>query len=166
MSALPKHDEQGTRDRPFNLTALFDRTKIAAALTRLGSKVWTGRRPPVFLTTDVHAYAGRFILTTGTTTGYDQPSLMRSAVADAATRVALPVQLPAFPGASAPPGSLLVNGNLVWSDAAHGWIARWEASRAGRMITWSERGVSFDIAFNAALEGALGIASGHHPPRS
>ncbi len=61
MSALPKHDEQGTRDRPFTLTALFDKAKIAAALNQLGSAVWTGRRPTVFLTTHVQAYAGQFI---------------------------------------------------------------------------------------------------------
>ena len=58
MSALPKHDEQGMRDRPFTLTASFDPAKIAQALTGLGSTPWHGPRPPVFLAVTVHSYTG------------------------------------------------------------------------------------------------------------
>ncbi len=165
MSALPKHDEQGTRDRPFTLTALFDKAKIAAALKRLGSAVWTGRRPTVFLTTYVHAYSGRFILTAGTTIGYDQPPLMRAAIQDASARAALPVELPPHEGAPAPQDTLPLTGHLDWSDAANGWIAQWSIFWNARQVTWGERGVSFDQAYDAALLGALGVVSGHHPPR-
>ncbi len=165
MSALPKHDEQGTRDRPFDLTALFDQEKIAAALKRLGSSIWTGRRPTVFLTTDVHAYSGSFILLAGPTTGYDQQPLMRAALADAAIRTALPVELPSSPAAAAPPGTFPVKGSMIWSDAALGWIANWQSIFHGRVIKWSDRGESFDQSYENALLGALGILSGHHPPQ-
>jgi hypothetical protein len=165
MSALPKHDEQGTRDRPFNLTASFDQAKIAAALKQLGSAVWTGRRPTVFLTTDVHAYAGHFTLLAGPTAGYDQQPLMRASIADATLHTAIPVDLPAKLGASPPPGTFPVKGTLVWSDAALGWIANWQAAYHGRIIKWGGRGASFDQAYENALLGALAIVSGHLPPR-
>ena len=166
MSALPKHDEQGTRDRPFDITALFDQSKIAAALGRLGSSVWTGSRPTVFLTANVQAYSGRFTLLAGPNTGYDQQPLMRASIADAAMRTALDVELPAAAGAAPPPGLVPVVGSLVWSDTAHGWIASWQASAGGRVIKWGERGDSFDQAYENALLGALGIASGHQPPHT
>jgi hypothetical protein len=165
MSALPKHDEQGTRDRPFTLTALFGKPQIAAALVELGSKIWAGARPPVFLVTDVQSYSGRFTLLAGSASGYDQPELMRAAIADSTARAALSVSLPASAGAQPPPGALLVNGSLVWSDAADGWIAHWATRHGGQTIAWGERGISFDQAFDAALLGALGVASGHQPPR-
>lgn len=165
MSALPKHDEQGTRDRPFTLTALFNKAKIATALKQLGSTVWAGRRPVVFLKIHVHAYAGQYILTAGPISGYDQQPLMRAAIQDSSARTALPVALPPRADAPAPPGTIPVEGHLEWSEAALGWIARWQTAWNGREAAWGERGISFDQAYDAALLGALGVASGHHPPR-
>jgi hypothetical protein len=166
MSALPKHDEQGTRDRPFDLTALFDEVKIATALRQLGGSVWTGRRPTVFLTANVRAYSGHsFTLLAGPSIGYDQQPLMRASIADASVVTALPVGLPPAIGSPPPAGSFPVQGSLVWSDAALGWIASWQASAHGRTVKWGERGQSFDQAYENALLGALGILSGHHPPR-
>jgi hypothetical protein len=165
MSALPKHDEQGTRDRPFTLTAAFDPTKIAAALASLGTAPWRGTRPHVFLTVAVRSYSGNFTLIQGPMTGYDQPNLMRSALADAADLYALTVLLPATGTSAAPAGTLPVTGTLDWSDAEHGWIASWQAVWHGAGAQWGERGISFDDAFAGALAGALGVASGHGPPR-
>ena len=144
---------------------MFDKGKIAAALKTLGRKPWNGTRPAVFLTTDVHSYSGQFILIAGPAIGYDQPMLMRAAIGDSVRRYALTVQLPDHPGAKPPPGMFAVTGSLVWSDAAHGWIAHWQAQRAGRKYDWEESGVSFDDAFDGALAGALGVASGNQPPR-
>jgi uncharacterized protein len=165
MSALPKHDEQGTRDRPFTLTATFDPAKITKALASLGVTSWRGTRPQIFLTVAVRSYAGNFALIQGPTTGYDQPNLMRSALSDAADRYALTVVLPVTTKTAAPAGALLVNGTLDWSDKDHGWIASWQAVWHSARTRWGERGVSFDEALADALAGALGIASGHGPPR-
>jgi hypothetical protein len=165
MSGLPKHDEQGTRDRPFTLTATFDPAKITRALASLGVTPWRGTRPQVFLTLAVSSYSGNFVLIQGPTTGYDQPNLMRSALSDAADRYALTVVLPVTSKTAAPAGALPVNGTLHWSDKDHGWIASWQAVWNGAHTRWGERGVSFDKAFADALAGALGIASGHGPPR-
>jgi uncharacterized protein len=165
MSGLPKHDEQGTRDRPFTLTAAFDPAKVARALASLGTAPWPGKRPHVFLAVAVRSYSGNFMLVQGPATGYDQPNLMRSALADAADLYALTVVLPAAATSTAPAGMLPVNGTLDWSDEDHGWIASWQAVWNGAGTRWGERGVAFDEAFANALAGALGIASGHGPPR-
>ena len=47
MAHKPINDEQGTRDRPHDLTVDFDTAKIDAALQSLGRKPWTGERPRV-----------------------------------------------------------------------------------------------------------------------
>jgi uncharacterized protein len=164
MSALPKHDEQGTRDRPFTLTASFDPAKITQALAGLGATPWRGPRPPVFLAVTVHSYAGSFILTQGTAIGYDQPELMRSAIADAAELYTLSVFLPDTSKSAAAQGTLPVSGTLDWSDNDHGWIASWQALWKNEFSHWGARGISFDEAFENALAGALGIASGHGTP--
>jgi hypothetical protein len=161
MSGMHKHDEQGTRDRPFTLTATFAAGKVIAALAAIGAVPWKGPRPTVFLAVAVHGFTGNFALTAGSPLGYDMPQLMRAAIADAAWQYKLPVMLPANAGAPAPAGALAVRGTLVWSDTAHGWIATWRSGDA----SWGARGVSFDDAFRVALAGALGIASGHGPPR-
>jgi hypothetical protein len=161
MGFLHKHDEQGTRDRPFTLTATFDPAKVAAALRRLGETPRKGARPAVLLVIQVHGYSGDFALNAGPATGYDTPELMRAAIDDAAWQYKLPVTLPASANAAPAAGMMVVKGSLTWSDANYGWIATWSADGAH----WGERGVSFDVAFRAALAGALGLASGHLPPR-
>src|ERR1051326_6443289 len=45
MSDQPKHDEQGTRDRPYKLIARFDCGKVDAALNALGDQPWLTPRP-------------------------------------------------------------------------------------------------------------------------
>lgn len=162
MSGLRKHDEQGTHDRPFTLTATFDPGKIQAALKTLGETPWPGPRPPVLLIVAVRGFTGNFTITPEE----NAADLMRDFIAAAAERYRLDVQLPASPDAAAPPGVMTLRGTLDWSDAAFGWVAHWQTGWNGRAATWGERGVSFDDAFRAALAGALGIASGHGPPHS
>jgi len=157
MSGLPHHDDQGTRDRPFTLTANFDPAKVAAALAALGETPRKGPRPTVFLAVQVDGPAGDFALQDGPATGYDMPELMRASLDDAAAQYKLRVSLPG--SASAAPAGMMVKGTLTWSDTDYGWIAAWGAGG----VHWGERGVSFDDAFRAALAGALGIASGHPP---
>jgi hypothetical protein len=45
MSGKPIRDEQGTRDRPYDLTVDFEERKIDDILKALGLKPWLSRRP-------------------------------------------------------------------------------------------------------------------------
>jgi uncharacterized protein len=157
MSGLPKHDEQGSRDRPFTLTAQFDPEKIRSALATLGETPWQGRRPSVELVVGVRGFTGTFDITTQET----RAALMRESIDDAADRYALDVVLPGEP---VPAGAMVIHGSLVWSDAAFGWVASWKTTWNGRSTNWGEHGISFDEAFRGALAGATGVASGHGPP--
>src|SRR5882757_4418893 len=47
MSGTPTRDEQGTRDRPYDLIVDFDETKINDLLKTLGFKPWLSHRPVV-----------------------------------------------------------------------------------------------------------------------
>ena len=45
MEGIPIHDEQGSRDRPYDLTVDFQADQIDAALRSLGREPWTAPRP-------------------------------------------------------------------------------------------------------------------------
>ena len=47
MAGIKVHDDQGTYDRPYNLTVVFDPGKIDAALADLGEHPWLGERPVI-----------------------------------------------------------------------------------------------------------------------
>jgi uncharacterized protein len=47
MTDVPHHDEQGSRDRPYDLVVEFDRARIDAALAELGETPWPARDRPL-----------------------------------------------------------------------------------------------------------------------
>ncbi len=160
MSGQPKHDEQGSRDRPFTLTARFDPAKIDAALAGLGVAPWRGPRPTVALVIAVAGFGHAFTVTPTEPLAVD----MRAALVEERRLYDVRVALPAAAGAT-PRGTILVRGTLRWDQAHFGWRARWASLWYGRTYRWGEDGVPFDDAFGAALAGALGLAAGHAPPR-
>jgi hypothetical protein len=179
MAGIPVHDEQGTRDRPYDLTVRFDPAKIDAALRSLGREPWSGPRPRVVVFVGVEVGGTRYLLASDGRRGRDQ----REALAEAAARHGMPIALPdeaalaaaglsyaklqaLDPGrldaaARAIGGDLALAGNLLWSEQALGWIAEWHLGARDRSHRWQIRGVSFDDAFRSAMSGAAQILSGH-----
>jgi hypothetical protein len=182
MAGIPVHDEQGTRDRPYDLTVSFHPAKIDAALRSLGHEPWRAPRPRVVVlvavrlgTTYLHASDGE--------RGRDQ----REALADAAERFGMPMALPdeaalaeaglsyeSLPSvdparldatARTMGGDLALVGNMLWSEESLGWIADWRLGAEGKSYRWQIRGVSFDDAFRNAIAGVAQILSGHGRPR-
>lgn len=182
MQGLALHDEQGTRDRPYDLTVHFDPTKIDAALASLGSTPWTGPRPRLAVFLAIQDQQTRYVLAQDGARGLSQ----RQALAAVAAKRALPMALPTealleaerltydavaakappalAPAAKAAGGDAALSGALVWTDSALGWNARWQMAAEGRDYRWGVSGVSFDDAFRNAVDGALGILSGHGAP--
>jgi hypothetical protein len=183
MAGLPIHDEQGTRDRPYELTAVFDPAGVEALLQTLGRKPWTGPRPRVAVFLAVRHGTLAYELTGDG----DRGATMREALQDAAGRVGLPVVLPSAAALTHPGwrpdrwlvdddrvldaaarragGDVALAGRLVWSEQALGWIADWRIVAQGRTYRWQLRGVSFDAAFRSAMRGALQVLSGHGSPK-
>ena len=164
MSGIAHHDEQGSSDRPYNLTARFDPTRIDAALHDLGRAPWPDPRPALLLIIDVHGGHGNFFITR------HEPEAegMRAAIAAAAQKYGMTIALPESETEAenyqSTPTLVAVAGGLVLSQAALGWVADWHLTWQGRDYTWQIGGVNFDEAFRNGVRGAMQVLSGHGAP--
>jgi uncharacterized protein len=178
----PVHDEQGTYDRPHFLTCQFDPQKIDNVLKMLGRKPWLGHRPRLVMVLSVHGRTNSGLLSRD---GVFDPD-MREALANAAQRYGLTVNLPLvatlqdnqinIDTAEITPADRLLRvaalsdselplvGDLRWSDAALGWVAKWRLAVNGRRHRWSVSGVNYDEAFRNAVRGAARVLSGNGGP--
>jgi hypothetical protein len=177
FSGKPKRDEQGTRDRPFDLTVDFDKEKTDGVLKSLGLKPWLSHRPVLAVFVEMEQGERKFIVTSDGT----QSDLQRDALLAAAARRGMNVVLPTAAELakadidatelSNTPSSMLVSlaagrggevalvGRLVWNDRELGWVTQWRIDRAGRPHRWRLRGVTFDEAFRRGIGGAAQVLS-------
>jgi hypothetical protein len=182
MSGIPTHDEQGTRDRPFDLACDFSRDKVDAALTSLGRRPWLEPRPRIALFVSVRNGPAAFVLAADDR----ESAIMREAFTEAADALAIPVFFPkkqdlrrigldagtlprtnmavfdAFAGEIG--GSRALAGSIIWSDRYLGWIAEWRFFDGTGTAIWQVRAASFDKAFQNAIRGAAQILSGNGDP--
>ena len=183
LAHRPIRDEQGTRDRPHDLTVTFDKAKIDAALASLGRKPWTGPRPRLVVFVGVNNGAAQYALAADGERGVDQ----RDALAAAAAQIAIPIAVPnqaaltaaaaSYESLAAPDlakldaaakangGDRALVGRLTWNDRPVGWIADWHFAAEGKAYRWQIRGVSFDDAFRNGMRGAAQILSGNGAPK-
>lgn len=161
MSDDPHHDEQGTRDRPFDLSVHSSPTGIAAALAALGEHPWTAPKPRILVHVTVTDHETRFTLVADT----ESDERHREALLATADRFGLRVVLAPAEGTPQQLDSTAVTltGTLVWSEAEFGWVGRWELSRPNRR--WSIAGVSFDDVFRDAMAGTLAALADHDANR-
>jgi len=184
LEGIPIHDEQGTYDRPHDLTCVFDRAKIDALLAELGSKPWLEPRPKVVIFLAVKDAAREFVLSSD---GDESPYMAESFEA-ASEPLGLAVVVPTADGlasqglrneyeevrvaspelmvrpAKALGGDMPLIGSIRWSAADLGWVALWDLYADGTSFRWSVRGVSFDDAFRNAIRGAAQVLSGNGQP--
>lgn len=171
MSQIPMRDEQGSRDRPYDLTVGFDPASVAAGLTKLGRTVWRGDRPALLFRVFVRDRRGSYVMTADD----HDAERAREALADAANRYAMLVVLAPSQGGDVPagpqrfgvlqlPGAVTVNGELAWTESATGYVGRWDISRSGVDHRWGIRGASLDEAFRNAVAGAMKVLSGNGEP--
>ncbi len=175
MAGMPVHDEQGTRDRPYDLIVTFDKPRIDAALRALGLAPWTAARPPVTVVLTVQYGSNAYLLASDGERGFEQ----RLALAAAADKRGVPIVLPPAAAlaavrpersATAPPKimakdtDVVLIGRIAWIDSPPGWDTDWRLVHQGIMRHWSGRRPTFDDAFRDALAGAAQILSGHGEP--
>jgi len=177
LDGKPIHDEQGTYDRPHDLTCVFDPVHADDLLAQLGSKPWPRPRPGIVLFLHVQRDTGGFALSADG----DQSPYMRESLALAAEPLALEVTLPpaakmpvlahelpdvdrfaALAQASGDAAPLAMT--LEWSDTAKGWIANFRMVDEKGLHDWTASGISFDEAFRIGLRGAAQILSGNGAP--
>ena len=148
MTLLAKHDEQGTRDRPFDLVVRFAPELVASALATRNDPEWTSprRRLLVRLTMERN---GRSVALTASEPDDERA---RHILDDAASRfgVLLSVGVPDA-------GGLPLDGQLVWHDGS-GWTATWSVAGGA---SWSVADASLGVAMRAGVIGALATDAGY-----
>ncbi len=173
MSDVPMHDEQGSRDRPFDLVVHFDPLKIDRALAGLGRKPWRGARPVLVVGVTVADRRGdTYILSADGNAGERQRESLFAAGDLFGIRVVLLPEGRLTPGntsasmllarlADVNPSlmALPLAGELRWSEPDFGWVASWRLTQGSSATSWEVRGVSFDEAFRSGIRGAVGILS-------
>ncbi|MGX5831338.1 DUF2066 domain-containing protein [Mesorhizobium sp. 43Arga] len=179
LEGIPIHDEQGTHDRPHDLTCLYKPATIDKLLAQLGSKPWLGDRPTLTVFLTVEQGARHFALSAQEERGKTmresfanacEPLLMHVAFPKAAQLAGLEKALRTDDMArldllaKQAGGAQALVGSIVWSDKELGWIADWRLAGHGKTYRWQVRGVSFDEAFRVAIGGAAQILSGNGQP--
>jgi uncharacterized protein len=182
FSGKPIRDEQGTRDRPYDLTVEFEESKIDDILKTLGLKPWLSHRPRLAVFVEMEQGARNYLVTSDGT----HSDLQRDALLAAADKRAMDIVLPStamlaksnitgaelrtapFPAlapiAAEQGGEVVLVGRLVWDDQALGWATLWQMDWRGRTHRWQIRGVTFDEAFRRGIGSAAQILSGNGDP--
>lgn len=185
MSGTPKRDEQGTRDRPYDLIVDFDKARIDDALESLGLRPWPPQRPLIGVFVAM-VQDGRSYMVTA---DGRQSDLQRDALRAAANRRGIAIAIPdaaavtkasvdasqitttpsADLAAMLPDTKVTLVGRLSWDDDALGWTTEWrldgqDKPQSPRSQSWHFSGVTFDEAFRRGLGGAAQILSGNGAP--
>lgn len=147
MSDLPRHDEQGSRDRPYDLIAHVNAAQLTAALQAAGLRPWL-ERPALTVSIAIRTRDGAAF---AMTPDGDDSERHRQSLLAAAEQFGMRVVLPR----SARANRLLLRGAVAWSEGDFGWNAEWQLVRDGDPVgAWTVRGVSFDDAYRAGVGGA------------
>ncbi|MEI2385197.1 DUF2066 domain-containing protein [Breoghania sp. JC706] len=172
MEGIPHHDEQGSRDRPYDLTVHFEPEKIDTLITDLGFEKWPLPRPVITPLVKVEFQGNGFFLTNDGAEGNGQRDALLAeadkrgltiALPDVATLAAVDV---GSMDADNPPastladlarrsgGDVILNGILTWDAEKLLWKARWSIAYDGSAKLWDEASTTFDAAFRDGLGGA------------
>jgi hypothetical protein len=178
----PIRDEQGTRDRPFDLTVAFEEGRIDDILKTLGLKPWLSHRPRLAVLVDVEQGAKNYVVTTDGSKSDLQRDALLAAADKRGMEIVLPseamlaksniagaeLKTPAFPALTPITaelgGEVVLVGRLVWDDRDLGWATQWQVAWGGQVYRWQMRGLTFDETFRRGIGGAAQILSGNGDP--
>ena len=167
------HDDQGTYDRPYDLTVQFDPPKIDSLLADLGEKPWTVKRPTLIPIISVAGEDPPYRLThpLSSDLSTDDPVIadQRRSIELFADKYGIYLSLPTTndianwgpDGSKAAVGSntALVTGSLFYRESAGGWSGQWRLHWKGAEYDWGLKGGSFDKAYENLVSGAVLILS-------
>jgi hypothetical protein len=182
MSGTPTRDEQGTRDRPYDLIVDFDEKRIDDILKAVGLKSWLSHRPVLGVFVEMQQGPKKYLVTADEA----QSTLQRESLLAAAAKRGMTIVLPSVAAlakssidgaelrsmtsstlasvAAQQGGELALVGRLVWVDRELGWATQWQMDWQSRTHRWRVRGVTFDEAFRRGIGGAAQILSNNHDP--
>ncbi len=175
MSGKPKRDEQGTRDRPYDLIVDFDKDKINEVLAELNVKPWLSPRPVLAVVVAMHLGGVTYVVSSDS----KRSELQKEALVAAANKRGIQIVLPgtatweklnladlgAMPGSAAmveQGGKAALVGRLTWLDQELKWRAKWKLVWKGRLHRWQFGAMTFDEVFRRGLGDAVQILAQDH----
>jgi uncharacterized protein len=178
FEGLHHHDDQGTYDRPFDLTVQFDPSKIDSLLSGLGEKPWTVKRPTLIPVIAVKGeeppYRLEHPLSSDLSTDDPVIANQRQSLEYLADRYGIYLNIPSAADIAAwgpdgskallAPNSALVSGTLTYRQSDGGWSGQWHLRWKGVEHTWGLKGASFDNAYENLVTGSVHILSGDRGP--
>jgi hypothetical protein len=175
LAGIPIHDDQGTYDRPHDLTVRFDPKRIDAALAELGERPWRGERPVILPVLAVRGFAATYLLSAEQPAAADQRGSLASVAGEYGVTVRIPTEaelatwgviVGAFPSPRAAPipNQALVAGTLEFQESVPGWVGSWRLRWHDVDYVWGISGVNYDTAFRSIVRGVVRVASGHGNP--
>ena len=146
----PIRDEQGTRDRPFDLTVDFDEGKTDDILKALGFKPWLSHRPSLAVFVEMEQGMKTYIVTTDAT----QSDLQRDSLLAAADKRGMDIVLPST--------AALAKANMTGAELrtpSFPALAPVAAELGGEVVlvgrlAWDDRDLQFQRS--GAVAGAVG----------
>jgi uncharacterized protein len=175
LAGVPRHDDQGTYDRPHDLTVRFDPKRIDGTLGALGERPWRGARPVIVPVLAVHGFGRSYLLSAETPQGTEQRAAFANVAGEYGMNYRIPTEaefaawgvtpgkVPA-PQAAPPPDQALVAGTLEFDESPPGWAGSWRMRWRDVDYAWQISGVNFDEAFRDIVRGVVRTASGHGGP--
>jgi hypothetical protein len=175
LAGIPIHDDQGTYDRPHDLTVRFDPKRIDEALAELGERPWRGERPVIVPVLAVRGFAATYLLSAEQPAAAEQRGSLASVAGEYGVTVRIPTEaelaawgatiggFPSPPAASVP-NQALVAGTLEFKEALPGWVGSWRMRWHDADYAWGISGVNYDTAFRSIVRGVARVASGHGNP--
>lgn len=160
MSDQPTRDEQGTRDRPYDLVVRFQPAAVDALLRSWNLSPWPLPRPVLGIDVTITPRQGP-ATPLRADTGADERH--RAALLEAAGRFGLEVVLPTSQPSYAVPDGPSLRGALRWDELQAGWSAQWSLLGAGPEQSWGGSGLSFDAAYRDGVGRAARILSQRRP---
>ena len=183
MSGIPIHDEQGTRDRPYDLTIEFDPAKIADILKQLGVKPWLGHRPVIAVFAGLQQGSNNYIIAADGDRGMDQRDSLMTTAEKRGVDIVLPATgdltksgIDAEKLAKVAPATLesavsgksseaVLIGQLAWNEKKLDWSAQWQIEFNGKPHRWRLSAPTYDEAFRRGIGGVAQMLSGNGEPK-
>lgn len=148
MAGIKYHDEQGTYDRPHDLTVTFDQAQIDKALGDLGERPWRGKRPVVVPVLTVRGVTGAsYLLSAQSPAGAEQRPAFAGVARDFYMKVRFPAErdfaawgisterFPSIPTTTAT-DEAFVAGTLEFDKSLPGWVGSWRLRWRGGEYAW------------------------------
>jgi hypothetical protein len=175
LAGIPIHDDQGTYDRPHDLTVRFDPKRIDEALAQLGERPWRGERPVIVPVLAVRGFAATYLLSAEQPAAAEQRGSLASVAGEYGVTVRIPTEAELAasgvivgpspsPQAASLPNQALVAGTLEFKEALPGWVGSWRMRWHDADYAWGISGVNYDTAFRSIVRGVVRVASGHGNP--